>query len=378
MKIGRWARRRVGRKAHARNDEAYLFRFRAAVVLNVLGTVLSGYCAFAIDTHEPLGISAIEILIGLIYSATLFYLLISHELSTAAIISLSMTVIGILWAAAEAGVFILLWLYAVPLLSFLLMGLHAGLIFNTALLLTAAAFLVAGDDLAEHVGVYILLGYAAVTVLAGLSEIRYRRRVRALEQLSVTDALTGVFNRRKFQELIESEIQRAQRYGAGPAIVMFDIDRYKLINDYFGHQVGDEVLRHVAQVVQANVRRTDALVRLGGDEFLILAPEISTALALRMAEKLRLVVKQGRLRDLPVTISIGVAQWRRGEDAGALLGRADRALYRAKSGGRDRVAYDSPPPVAEARLVSLQRDADAPAIQDWPPPAVHYHTRSLR
>lgn len=380
MKIAEWAQRAAHGEASDRDNDTYVFRFRALVVLNTLGAALAGYCALTADIRAPAHVAAAETIICLVFLANLFYLLVSRRLNTSAVIGLTAMAAGIIQAAGEMEVFVLLWLYAVPLFSFLLLGLRAAIIFNMALPSAAAAvFVLYVADVASirHLGLYALV-YVAVMILAGVSEIRYRRRVQTLERISVTDALTGVFNRRKFQELIELEVQRAQRYGTGPAIVMFDIDHYKLINDCFGHQTGDEVLRGVAHLVQANVRRTDSLVRLGGDEFLILAPQINTQLALKMAEKLRVVVKRGRFRHLRVTISIGVAQWRPGEDAGSLLARADRALYRAKRDGRDRVAYDRPQTFEGVRLLVAPRDPGAVVFPSWPPPPARYHTRPLR
>lgn len=384
---GARARHAAGTEGRGRDGETRAFRFYVLIVLNVLGTAAAGYYALGADARPPLHFRAIELLVGFAYLANLVYLLTSRDLNKSAVFGLTITLIGILQMATETEVAALLWIYTVPLLSFLLLEFHAGIIFNSALLTGAAGFLVihaAGIAPLGRAGVDTLLGYAAVIVLASVSEIQRHHRVQTLERLSATDALTGVFNRRKLQELLESEIRRARRYGVGPAIVTFDIDRYKLINDRFGHPTGDEVLKHVVRVVQNHVRRTDSLVRLGGDEFLVLAPELITERALKMAEELRAVVKQNRFRDVPVSVSIGVAHWRRDENAAALLARADGALYRAKTGGRDRVACDPAGPIGRARATAARRHATAPAFRNWrsalmsPTPPTRRHGRSRR
>lgn len=336
------------------------FRFRVLIVLHVLGAARSAYSVLPAGLHGALPDAPVETLVGFAYVANLFYILASHDLKTGVLAGLAITAIGILQAATEAGVSALLWLYTLPPLSFLLLGLCTGIIFNAVVVLaTAALFLLdeTGTVQSGRPGLDILWGYAVAASLACVNEIRSDRRVRALEEQSVTDVLTGALNRRRYRELLELEIRRAQRHGKGPAVVMCDIDHFKRINDRFGHHAGDDVLRHVARVVRAHVRQTDSLVRLGGDEFLIIAPETAAGAALWLAEKLRAALKPSRVRDLPVTVCMGVAQWRRGEDAAALLARADRALYRAKAGGRDRVACDPAEPAGRARMSAGQRRA---------------------
>lgn len=169
-----------------------------------------------------------------------------------------------------------------------------------------------------------------------------------LEMLSLTDALTGIANRRHFDEVLAKECKRAQRVGEPLALAVLDVDWFKAYNDHYGHPAGDSCLQQIAHTLAATISRsTDLVARYGGEEFVFLAPSTGLAGAQSMAEKL---VRAVEALALPhersplgyVTISVGIALMPRDADspAQALLQRADAALYRAKSQGRNRVVCD--------------------------------------
>ncbi len=169
-----------------------------------------------------------------------------------------------------------------------------------------------------------------------------KRLEEELRRLATTDALTGIANRRHFFELAEKELARAQRYGRAPALIMFDIDHFKKINDRLGHPAGDAVLRHIARTVQGELRTSDVFGRIGGEEFAVLLPESDPDQAAQTAERLRQAVAALRVKIPPApvacTISAGVAVPRSAaETIDGLIQRADEALYTAKSRGRDQV-----------------------------------------
>ena len=177
-----------------------------------------------------------------------------------------------------------------------------------------------------------------------LTDISDLKRVEEeLRALSVTDSLTGIHNRRYFQERFKAELERAQRDSQDLAVIMLDIDHFKRINDVYGHAVGDHVLRSLCQRINHRLRRTDVFCRLGGEEFMVLCPGSNAEQAYTLAMELW----QG-LRSVPVdgvgmvTASFGVAGWRPGEGADALLLRADSGVYAAKQAGRDRVEGEQP------------------------------------
>ncbi|HEV2113674.1 MAG TPA: sensor domain-containing diguanylate cyclase, partial [Terriglobales bacterium] len=161
------------------------------------------------------------------------------------------------------------------------------------------------------------------------------------KQMADIDGLTGVFNRRHLEKRIVGEIERLTRYNHGMAILMVDIDHFKRINDEFGHMLGDEVLRHVSQLMTNHLRKADIVCRYGGEEFAILLPETVGDSAVGVADKLRRRIEQYSFPGVarPVTISIGVADYpAHGQNRDELVRAADEALYAAKQAGRNRVA----------------------------------------
>ncbi|MFW6081857.1 MAG: transporter substrate-binding domain-containing protein [Desulfosalsimonas sp.] len=159
-----------------------------------------------------------------------------------------------------------------------------------------------------------------------------------LERLSTTDALTGIFNRMKMEDLLESEINRVRRTGSPFSLIMLDVDHFKDINDSYGHQAGDSALQEVSGLLKQSVRQADSLGRWGGEELMILCPETSGKGAAILAEHLRRVVAARKLTvGAGITCSFGVAEYRPGEGINQILGRVDRAMYRAKKRGRNRV-----------------------------------------
>ncbi len=180
---------------------------------------------------------------------------------------------------------------------------------------------------------------------------------RRLEIQAKQDGLTGLANRRHFDELLETEFSRARREGTGLGLIMLDVDRFKRYNDLYGHPAGDECLRSVAAAVKgALLRPADLVARFGGEEFAVLLPATQAGGAEAVAERMRQAVRALELRHDAnptriVTISLGVAWLAQGAEmrgADALLRLADGALYAAKAGGRDRVVLAGTPPAASA------------------------------
>lgn len=157
-----------------------------------------------------------------------------------------------------------------------------------------------------------------------------------LERLAGADPLTGIFNRRKFHEILHMAISNAERHDHRFALLMIDIDHFKKINDTFGHQAGDEVLRIVCGLIETSVRNADQLFRVGGEEFCLLAMAAGKEDTHTLAEKLRQVVAAHTFAEInKVTISIGIAHFREGDTQESIYARADEAMYEAKRMGRD-------------------------------------------
>ncbi|WP_162823870.1 GGDEF domain-containing protein [Lysobacter sp. TY2-98] len=195
----------------------------------------------------------------------------------------------------------------------------------------------------------ILVVLPALAVIAArLSSLRQKLRdqrtalgaaLAQVERLAVSDELTGLPNRRSMQAELERSIATSERGIAPFCVGILDIDHFKAVNDELGHAAGDAVLRNVACLGREQMRGTDVLGRWGGEEFLLVTPGGTDAMTAVLA-RIRKAVAAGAHPRRRVTLSAGVAVHRAGEDADALLARADRALYRAKHAGRDQVAID--------------------------------------
>ena len=169
------------------------------------------------------------------------------------------------------------------------------------------------------------------------------RRVELMERQAVTDELTGLYNRRAFALLGEKEVGRARRYQRPLALILFDIDHFKVVNDSHGHLIGDHVLRVLTELVTRTTRATDIVCRYGGEEFIVLMPEASRDEGLAMAERLRQEISRMTVvtaaGTLSLTVSLGIAELGpdEGENLESLIARADRAMYQAKAAGRNTV-----------------------------------------
>ena len=160
----------------------------------------------------------------------------------------------------------------------------------------------------------------------------------ALEILSMTDRLTGISNRRKIEQALQAELLRAKRYHKPYSVILIDVDMFKRVNDDFGHPAGDAVLVRFADILTALIRETDMAGRWGGEEFIIICPESDMPVAAALAERLRKEIADNDFPPAgPLTASFGVAAYRLGDEVHSLIHRADKALYKAKKAGRNRV-----------------------------------------
>lgn len=201
-----------------------------------------------------------------------------------------------------------------------------------------------------HTGQFSSISYLLLMLIAtGFTHIFYvillvKRLILQLETQSKRDPLTDLLNRRGMQEILNQQMEFRFRYNEPFSVLMLDIDHFKRINDEHGHDKGDDVLRKIARIIEASVRTTDQVARIGGEEFLVMLPRTTIALAAEMAERLRATIESNSLEIMgkSVTVSIGVTHAipQDGEQ-NRLLIRADHALYQSKEHGRNRVSIVS-------------------------------------
>jgi diguanylate cyclase (GGDEF)-like protein len=213
--------------------------------------------------------------------------------------------------------------------------------------LTAGATQVGDGDFGVHVPVldYGEVGYLTQAFNKMVTQLREGRDELAainvaLETLSVTDGLTGLFNHKHLMQTLQTEVARAQRHKHPLSVLMIDVDHFKQYNDRFGHQMGDRLLADVAALFKRTTRSIDYAARYGGDEFLLLLHEVASADAMMLADRVRSAVAAATFGPVEhkVTVSIGVASYpEHGETAEAVIGSADAALYKAKRSGRNEI-----------------------------------------
>lgn len=164
-----------------------------------------------------------------------------------------------------------------------------------------------------------------------------------IEELAMFDPLTKLMNRGFFKEFLQREVNRSARFQRPFSLIMGDVDHFKWVNDRHGHECGDQVLQHIARILQKNLRSEDVICRWGGEEFLFLLPETTLDKAMEVAEKLRFKIEQNPLclnnQNIPVTMSFGIATQVSGDrNPSNCINQADRRLYEAKKNGRNQVA----------------------------------------
>jgi diguanylate cyclase (GGDEF)-like protein len=195
------------------------------------------------------------------------------------------------------------------------------------------------------------LSFAFVSALSGLFFGRNRQATRALQEseerfrkLSITDDLTGIYNSRHFFKQLKNEIDRTNRYEHPLSLLILDLDNFKNYNDHHGHVAGDEVLAKIGKILRNSLRKTDSAYRYGGEEFTVILPETGGNEAGHFAERIRQSIEKHAFanrgdRSLSVTASIGIAQYKPGEEISAFIKSADENMYTAKKQGKNRVFF---------------------------------------
>lgn len=338
----------------ARNPMPPLFarllaRLRKDFRLSIM-TVFGGVAVFAITPFAVLRFAQGQWLAGLVDAAIALGIIVptvyawrGGRLDLAGLCISLTTTIGALLIVTIIGELGVFWLYPTLLsIFFIVRPRTAGTI---ALLATAALQFLpeAFGSLTQRVTVTVTLLLVALNAL--IFALRTAMQRRALEEIAALDPLTGARNRRAMEEEVAIALNAHQRTGRPVTLAILDLDHFKRVNDRHGHEAGDQLLRTFVDLVRRSTRATDRLFRFGGEEFVLLmehTDEIGTMRA--FANLQRRIHEELRAAGEPVTVSMGAAVLRHGESRDAWFARADAALYRAKQGGRDRLALDEAPP----------------------------------
>src|SRR6266853_852121 len=234
------------------------------------------------------------------------------------------------------GFFGALWAYPTVLLFTFGLSRRMAYIGSILLLLIISALVYHYIGLAYTIRFFVTLTLTIILANIVLSIIVDLHR-RLLDQ-AIVDPLTGIFNRRHMERCLSDAIERKRRNSGPASLLLIDVDRFKRINDQFGHAKGDAVLKGIVSLVAKRSRKLDLLFRIGGEEFMLLLPDTQEAAAALVAEQLRgSVAESPLLDDRRLTVSIGVGELRPGESLDSWMKHADDALYAAKKAGRNRV-----------------------------------------
>lgn len=284
--------------------------------------------------------------LAVILAALGVYLLFESRLGWSLFIG-ALPVIHHSQAAPDILLLAYFWVYPIPLLLFFVLGLRRGTPVVASIWGAIAGIAVwrAGDAGLAKEASDMVLSFGFVCAMAWLYEYMRDGHEQDLENAMVTDELTGVANRRRFNEVLAEEIARCDRYGGAFGLLVLDLDRFKQVNDNHGHPVGDELLKEFAELVREELRETDYFARLGGDEFAIIAPELdgdsqdisAWKAVTTIADRLCKAVETHDFDvEYDVTTSIGATIYEKDDDAKSVFQRADDALYQAKEDGRNR------------------------------------------
>ena len=233
------------------------------------------------------------------------------------------------------------WAYPVVLFFYFVMPRRIATVASIALLIISSTLV--ANFIALDVSVrYAVALMLTIVIINVILNVIVKLQNKLLDQ-SIRDPLTGTFNRRHMVTSLTQAVERAGRTGAPATLLLFDIDRFKDINDRFGHAAGDQVLTGIVALIEGRLRKLDSLFRIGGEEFILLLTETQEVDAMAVAEEVRTRVVDARLcGEHPTTVSIGVSGLRPGDSVDTWIRRADDALYRAKASGRNRVLGSTP------------------------------------
>ena len=247
---------------------------------------------------------------------------------------------------SQQGIYGAMWAFpAVLFFYFVLPRLLANI--GSGALLTASAIFI-NNFFGSDVTIRFVFSLALTIVIINIVLNVIIRLQQELLDLAVTDPLTGAFNRRHMEATLGDAMERNRRVKAPASVLLVDIDHFKKINDQYGHDVGDKVLKGLVALVTQRSRKLDKVFRIGGEEFLLFLPDTKIGDAMARAELLRSLINEADLiKDRPVTVSVGVSELQGDASREAWIKRADEALYVAKQTGRNKVVMGAPPPQSD-------------------------------
>ena len=312
------------------------FQLAMLVIFAACGVLaITPFAVFRFATGDwVMGVIDSVIVLGLVGGVA--YAWVSDRTTEAAMLCVATYTAGVAFAASKIGLAGAFWIFPTLLVNYLLVERQPAMLASViAILLIPVNRAVFADGV--QLAIFMVSAMLVVLFAYIFARVTHSQREQ-MQALALRDPLTGVLNRRALKTAMEEAPRRHAVTGEATGLLLLDLDHFKRINDTAGHDTGDQVLTDFAQLVRQALRRDDRLYRFGGEEFVVLVSPAVPAGLLRAAEHLRLrVSEQLRCGEQGVTVSIGVALLQRDETPAQWFARADKALYEAKQGGRDRV-----------------------------------------
>jgi len=306
------------------------------LVLSTFGAVsITSFAIFRFTKYEWL-IGSLDLLVGAGMAFIAYYVYTTQKVAFPSIVLAVVSCLAAIASVHVQGADNMYWVYPAVVSAFYLLPPRRAIYLTIFTLVLIIPVLYQGLD---QMGFFSSITTISMTCLFGyFFSNSVLEQHQMLSELATKDALTGIGNRRALdQKLIELVANQARKFST-MSLILIDLDHFKQVNDDYGHLVGDQILIRVSEIVTSRIRATDALYRFGGEEFVIVPLELDLELARALAEQLRILVENYDLvTKKAVTISLGVAQYNKGESSESWLNRADEALYRAKKNGRNRV-----------------------------------------
>ncbi len=324
----------------------YFFNTNPIYSISLIGTSYLFLYSLIHFARKDYSIAAIEVLLVIFsFINMFFYKKTGNKELSSSIILLAMIIffdyLIINGGLYNTGIY---WIYFYPTLAFFLKDKLKGVYWNFFFLLSILGLIFLQERgflrlaYPTNILIFSLITYSSIFIILLFIKSNINYSYHKIEKLATTDSLTGIFNRFQIMKLLEMEVERAKRYQKVFSIVLFDIDNFKQINDTYGHQKGDEVLKKIAKLFKENLRKTDYFGRFGGEEFIIIVPEATTKEAYLLAEKLRKLLEKSKFDDIgSITASFGISQYSPEKSITKLLKEADDALYSAKREGKNKV-----------------------------------------
>lgn len=320
-------------------DEIADFKFKLRLYLSIFGAAAASFFS-ALQISRGDHITGFISFLGSIYFLTVIYLMIQKRIylwqGRGFLFFIPITILNLIYLRPEFGIY---WAYVGVISFFLVMELKEATV--GVLLFLAGVFYLSYPNHSEYVLYRVYGTLLLVTLFTFIFSYLNERLHQRLNKIATFDPLTGALNRYTFNAAIEKELNSYQRYNTPATLLLLDLDLFKQINDTYGHQAGDKVLKEFASIIKQRIRSTDQFFRYGGEEFALLLPQTPLETAQNLAEELRLLIAGHDFNiSKQVTFSGGLAQVTTDDSLKSWIRRSDNALYQAKEQGRDCIVVE--------------------------------------